>query len=93
MLCAKCSAVIPDGSTHCPECGAQFETHVGSFAGSVHWEDQVKPAKSEKEKRRTIIIGTIVVLLVAVFWLLHQTGLLGQIMMELRWLLFRLRYL
>lgn len=79
MICSKCNASIPDGSTSCPECGARFETHVGSFAGSVHWEDEVKPAKSEREKRRMILICSVILALVIGFWLIQQTGLLNEI--------------
>lgn len=50
MICSKCNATIPDGSTSCPECHAKFERHIGSFAGSVHWEDEVRVNESEKRK-------------------------------------------
>lgn len=52
MICPKCNAVIQDSSTICPECATHFEVHVSSFAGSVHWEDEVRPAKANARKRK-----------------------------------------
>lgn len=85
MICSKCNATIPDGSTSCPECHAKFERHIGSFAGSVHWEDEVRVNESEKRKKRTIILCSVLLALIAAFWILHQTGVLGAIMEEVGW--------
>ena len=79
MICPKCNAMIPDGSTACPECGAQFETHIGSFAGSVHWEDEVKPPKSERAKRRAIVIGCVTLALVLAFDALCRSGAILEV--------------
>lgn len=92
MICPKCTAEIPDGSTVCPECHTKFEIHVSSFAGSVHWEDKVKPFKNEREKRRTFIICGIILVLACAAWLLYHTGLLGVIISEIQWFFLRLRY-
>ena len=92
MICSKCNAVIPEGSTICPECDTHFDVHVSSFAGSVHWEDQVKPAKSEQEKKRAIIMGCIILAIVLTFALLYQTGTLTYLITELEWFIRRLRY-
>ena len=85
MICSKCNATIPDGSTSCPECHAKFERLIGSFAGSVHWEDEVRVNESEKRKKRTIILCSVLLVLIAAFWILHQTGVLGAIMEEVGW--------
>ena len=85
MICSRCNATIPDGSTSCPECHAKFERHIGSFAGSVHWEDEVRVNESEKRKKRTIILCSVLLVLIAAFWILHQTGVLGAIMEEGGW--------
>ena len=87
MICPKCNAMIPDGSTACPECGAQFETHIGSFAGSVHWEDEVKPPKSEHAKRRAIVIGCVILALVLAFDALCRSGAILEIVWFFRRLL------
>lgn len=83
MICPKCNAEIPDGSARCPECNAEFERHISSFAGSVHWEDEVKPPKSEKQRIRSIIIWSIVAILVIAFFICLQCGVFN-------WLLWRL---
>ena len=92
MICPKCNAVIPDGSTICPECDAHFEVHVSSFAGSVHWEDAVIPAKSEREKKKIVITGCILLAFVLAFALLYQTRTLTYVITELQWFIRRLRY-
>ena len=87
MICPKCNAMIPDGSTACPECGARVETHIGSFAGSGHWEDEVKPPKSERARKRSILIGCAVLALVLLFDHLCRTGTLMEIIWFFRRLL------
>ncbi len=80
MICAKCNASIPDGSTSCPECHAKFEKHIGSFAGSVHWEDEVKQESAAK-KRRMIIVSTVILVAAIAVWILGQTGVMGEIIL------------
>lgn len=92
MICPKCNAVIQDSSTICPECATHFEVHVSSFAGSVHWEDEVRPAKSEREKKKTVITSCIILTFVLAFALLYQTGTLNIIITEFEWFIRRLRY-
>jgi len=96
MFCPKCAAEIQDGSVKCPECEATFDIHVSSFAGSVHWEDQVKPASSESEKRRTFLICGIILAVTIVLWFLIQIGWLPEIIQkliwELRWLIHKIRF-
>lgn len=87
MLCPKCNAELKDSSTKCTECGAVFEKHVGSFAGSVHWEDEVKPPKSRKSRNRTIIICSIILVLVLAF----EIGRRFISLEELSWWFFDLR--
>ncbi len=50
-ICTKCNASIPNGASSCPECKAKFEKHVGAFAGSVHWEDEVRIRESPRTKK------------------------------------------
>lgn len=83
MICSKCNATIPDGSTSCPQCHAKFEKHVGSFAGSVHWEDEVKQESAAK-RRGMIIFSSIILALAVLFWILVQTGAMGQIILALQ---------
>lgn len=85
MICTKCNASIPDGASACPECKAKFEKHVGSFAGSVHWEDEVRIQESARTKKRKIIVYSVILALVVAFWLLVQTGALAAIMEEIGW--------
>ena len=75
-----------------PECKAKFEKHVGAFAGSVHWEDEVRIRESPRTKKRKIIVYSVILALVIAFWLLVQTGALGAIMEEIGWRYVRMVY-
>ena len=92
MICTKCNASIPNGASSCPECKAKFEKHVGAFAGSVHWEDEVRIRESPRTKKRKIIVYSVILALVIAFWLLVQTGALGAIMEEIGWRYVRMVY-
>lgn len=87
MICPKCNAMIPDGSTVCPECSAQFETHIGSFAGSVHWEDEVKPPKNKRARKRSILIACAILTVVLLLDHLCRSGTLMEIIWFFRQLL------
>lgn len=92
MICTKCNASIPNGASSCPECKAKFEKHVGAFAGSVHWEDEVRIRENPRTKKRKIIVYSVILALVIAFWLLVQTGALGAIMEEIGWRYVRMVY-
>lgn len=90
MLCPKCNAELMDGATRCTECGAAFEKHIGSFAGSVHFEDEVKPPKSRKSRNRALIFWGIILVLVVGFDIARRLGLLEDIFW---WFLYLRRFL
>ena len=77
MFCPNCGRALPDGASHCPDCGAEARQpdYCGGFAGITE-PPQPQPKDDRRERRLLWVIVALSILLLlsaaGTFSLLHE---------------------
>lgn len=74
MFCTSCGRALPDGTAHCPDCGAEAKPidYCGGFAGITEPPKPEPQPKDDRRERR--LLGVIIAL--SILLLLSAAGTL-----------------